>query len=561
MSGSELESSGRRHPRRGKQEARKGSLLVLALELLAGTTEFCVSGRPRLALVHHGFRSLQGSGAPRTRSPHFPALGMLSIARSLELDLAEGRLRCDPEFRYFDENVYEDDDALLREIGDWLEPARWRFLLAGVYTLAAERTSKLLSRLDPKRVCLVVGGPHITVAPFVDYAHIAVRGEGAVPMRHILNQIGLASFGEGPEARGIMFMRHGQTVTSTTAFDRSLEQTPAPAFRYELLRGTARPKARWSRAVGASPQIYVCTQSCRARCSFCSTYMIHGKAVSRPAAMVAEDLAILKNDFGHDSIEFHDDDLLQHQEFDELMLVLKRTGLRWMCNARAECLTESIARQMFDAGCRRAFLGLESMDQQILDYYNKKCTVALNRRAVTHLAGAGIGVISGFIIGAPQQTIPAILEDIDRFLELPLFTISPSILTPDIGTVEYHRAKNRGLGLQRLGGAKQSTVVPRPDIFGYMPPYGLPTVCAHATKAELNELHELIYCVFYLRESAWHRIDTYALAERRVEVVAWYQQILRRAENLLASAQLEVVRARAALCVAGSAGAWFPGRA
>jgi anaerobic magnesium-protoporphyrin IX monomethyl ester cyclase len=531
---------------------------MLDLGVLRDSGTFSMeAGPPRLALVHHGFRTTQLGfklGLKDDRrlrfAPRFASLGLLNLARSLEVDFDEGRIPYAPEVRYFDEDCYEDDDDLARGIAEWLRPAPARFVLVGLYSLAIERTAGLLAKIDPTECCIVVGGAHPTVAPQVDYAHIAVRGEGGGAVRHILTTLFEPTFGEGLDARGLCFKLDGEEQVGRPAFDRSLATIPPPAFPYELSQSRSdpdqRPRVRWWMAVGRSPQIYICTQSCRARCSFCSTYLIHGRPVSRPVDFIEGDLDYIVGEFGHDSIEFHDDDLLQHEQFDELMDMLAAKGVTWTCNARSEFMTSERAEQMAAAGCRKVFLGVESLDQRSLDYYRKATTVEMNQNAVRVLDAVGIGVVCGFIIGAPHDTLETSLADIDRMLELPIFFLSASILTPDIGTLEYHRAMRAMPELQFLGddGSKMN-VRPRPELFGTAPPYGMPTMCKALSKDELNELYELACCEFFLRGPTLDRIERLTMPERMEDVRVWCRWIRERADRLASTARLEQVRERA----------------
>lgn len=527
---------------------------MLDLNLLRDSGNFSIDGGPpRLALVHHGFRTTlkkQGHAKQAKFASRYASLGLLNLARLLQVDFERSHLPFAPEVRYFDEDCYEDDDDLASAVAAWIRPASARFILVGLYTLAVERTAGLLARMDPREVCIVVGGPHATVAPQIDYAHIVVRGEGGTPLRHILNELFKPTFGEGPEARGLCFELDGKLQMSGVAFDNSLAKIPPPAFAYDLSESRidpgGRPRGRWWRTVGKSPQIYVCTQSCRARCTFCSTYIIHGRLVSRPVELIKGDLDYIVDDLGHDSIEFHDDDLLQHEDFDLLMELLAEKRITWTCNARAEFMTAARAQQMFAAGCRKTFLGIESLNQEILDYYRKQTTVEMNEAAVRVLDAAGIGVVCGFIIGAPDHTVGGILEELNHFLALPIYFLSASILTPDIGTVEYHRAKKIVPGLRLLGEEGSSVnMKPRPDLFGTDPPYGLPTVCKAVSKADLNELYELAYCEFFLRASTRARIERLTQLDRLDEVDEWYAWTRERARTLVKSARLDSVQERA----------------
>lgn len=527
---------------------------MLDLSLLRNSGKFVLGvDRPRVAFIHHGFRTTQLEIIDKRRprfSPRYASLGLLNLARSLEVDHQNGRIDLLPEMKYFDEDCYENDDDLAASVMKWLRVSRAGFVLVGLYTLAFERTASLLAKIDPTEFCIVVGGAHPTVAPDVDFAHISVRGEGGAAVQHIMNNLFKKSFGEGPAARGICCKLDGKAMASGPAFDNSLATIPPPAFAYKLSQSSTniidRPRERWWKAVGNSPQIYICTQSCRARCTFCSTYLIHGRLVSRPVQFVEADIDHIINDFGHDSIQFHDDDLLQHEQFDDLMKMLSTKPITWTCNARSEFMSMERAVQLYDSGCRKVFLGVESLNQQSLDYYRKKTTVEMNKAAVKHLDAAGIGVVCGYIIGAPHDTLESTLADLDSVLELPIFFLSTAILTPDVGTVEYHRAKKKIPEMAMLGDeGTHLNIQPRPDLFGSNAPYGLPTVCDSLTKNELNELYVLTNCSFFLRQSTYDRIRRLTPDERKTDVQAWYEWTYQSAENLFGSASLAPVQERA----------------
>lgn len=433
-------------------------------------------------------------------------------------------------------------------ISEWLQPAASRFILAGLYSLAFERTEQFLARFDPTEQCIVVGGAHPTVSPSVETAHIVVRGEGGAALRHIVNLLGKPNFGEGPDAKGICYRKGDLEHISKPAFDKSLSAIPSPAFRYELFAETLTEgrvqNVRWWEAVGDETQIYVCTQSCRARCTFCSTYLIHGALVSRPATSVKQDLDHIAG-MGYDSIKFHDDDLLQHGELDSLLLAIKNVGLHWSCNARSEHMTTELAQKLFASGCRRVFLGLESMSQRTLDYYRKTTTIADNERAVRALDKAGIAVIAGFIIGAPHDDIVSVLEDLDRVLELPIYFLSTAILTPDIGTVEFSRALKHVPEIGALVDGGRNAVRPRPELFGEKAPFGLPTVCSSLSKDDLNELYQLVGSAFFLRADTVDRAIRHTRQDQLVDLANWFHWIYDQTVKLADEASMEPVRRRA----------------
>lgn len=524
--------------------------------LLDGEFECSPRAPCRLALVHHSFRAVSTSeGVERQRfAAHFPALGLLNLAHSLRVAAARGLLTL-PEIRYFDQEAYASDDALHDALHVWLSGSPRPILAATAYTSTFAHLESSLARFDPTRVLIVLGGPHVSLAPDIEQAHIVVRGEGGLVLRHIIDKFYTPEFGSGPEARGLLFRLDGEETKQPVAFDQSLAELPSPGFAFDLLpRDEHAPvyATNFTRMLGVRPQVYVCTQSCRARCTFCSTYLIHGKTVARPIRKIEEDLEHIVHELGHDSLEFHDDDLFQHPELHDLLEVLRQLGIPWFCYGRVDPLEESLARRLARAGCRRIFLGVESMDQRTLDYFRKETTVEQNRSAIEVLARNGIGPIAGFLIGAPHHTVESILADLDAYLSLPLMGINCTILSPDPGTVEFRRARSRQPQLKAaLGGAHGRRLIPDPARYGSQSPFGLPSVCDHVDKATLNELQLLIDASFYLRSNIWKGL-TAGRNPTQVETVRMYYDHLLAELNRLRpghpelSARAESLRKQAA---------------
>jgi anaerobic magnesium-protoporphyrin IX monomethyl ester cyclase len=504
----------------------------LALLRDGGKFALDASQPTRIALIHTSERMAlrrRGGGAHRFAS-HFPGLGLLNLAHSLRLDAAAGQLKPPVEIRYFDEESFLKEDEFFTTLRDWAGAAARPILAASTYTWTIAYLEALLARFDPERFLIIVGGPHATLAPDIGPAHFVVRGEGRRAFRHVVNEALTPDFGNSPNAAGICYQLDGKAVIQKQAFDRSLEELPSPGFAYDLLPPPAEAghiySANVKRLLAEFPQIYICTQSCRARCTFCSTYLIHGKSVARPVEKVRADLHYLIRERGYGSLEFHDDDLLQHPEFPALLEVLKELGVPWFCYARVPPIDEAVARSMAEAGCRRVFLGVESLDQQTLDYFNKDATVEQNIRAIHALDSAGVGVVAGFVIGAPHHTVESILRDLDAYMELPLLFLNNSILSPDPGTVEYHRARQRGgIFPAAFGGQSGMRLMPDPETFGKAAPMGLPTVCEGVSKEDLNFLLTLIEAEFYLRDSQWRKFESMMDARQMVRVAEYYDYI------------------------------------
>jgi radical SAM superfamily enzyme YgiQ (UPF0313 family) len=481
---------------------------MIDLALLRDSGRFRLEpGAPtRLALVHHSFRTVSvRRGIARQRfAAHFPALGLLSLAHSLRTDASSAVLGL-PRIRYFDQESYPDEEAMATAVTAWLGEGDRRIVAASSYTQTVDRLEGFMARFDPAEHLLVVGGSHATLAPDIQNVHLVVRGEGGQAIRHILTRFLTAGFGEEPESAGICYRLDGREIIRKPVYDRSIERLPPPGFAYDLLPDGQQDvyATNFTRMLGVRPQVYICTQSCQARCTFCSTYLIHGHQVTRPPELIAADLDYLVGQLGHDSLELHDDDLMQHPQLEAVLEVLAGTRVPWFCYARVEKMGADVAGKLAASGCRRIFLGIESMQQAKLDYFHKRTTVEQNRCAVESLAAAGIGVVAGFIIGAPDDTAESVLADLDAFLQLPLFAINCSILSPDPGTVEFRRARQREELRPALGDRGSTRLMPDPEHYGLEAPMGLPVVSKHISKPELNLLQAIIEASFYGRPEIW----------------------------------------------------------
>ncbi len=481
--------------------------------LESSSFSFTSSDETRIAFVHHSFRSV----SVRRKmdrfiySSHFPALGLLNLAHALRVDAGRNLIH-QPDLRYFDEECFENSCDLIEEIKEWLRPAKRRIVAASTYTSTIDKVEEFFSKFEADQYLMIAGGAHATTAPDVRNVHIAVRGEGRRAFQEILNNLGETGFHPYCDHAGLTFTLRGHHVSSPVCYDRSIEELQSPCFAYDLLPPEHQQRqiyaTNFKRMLGRRPMIYICTQSCRARCTFCSTYLVHGKCVARPISKIAADLQHLVHDLGYDSIEFHDDDIFQHPQLAELLEVVGKLGVPWFCYGRAEAIDAGLAAGLASAGCQRVFLGLEAMDQPTLDYFNKRTSAAQNASAVAFLSKAGVGVIAGFIVGAPHHTSTSILHALDQFLDLDLLAINVSILSPDPGTVEFQRALKWSAPLRSIAHRTNKSLRVAPDVaqFGSEVPIGLPAVCKAVSKEVLNDLVRIIEVEFYARPMVRKRL-------------------------------------------------------
>lgn len=163
------------------------------------------------------------------------------------------------------------------------------------------------------------------------------------------------------------------------------------------------------------------SRGCYGNCSFCDTRAFYAASPGaawrvRSAANVAEEIESLVRDHQVEAIRFWDDNFMGpgqrgREAAEELAHELIRRQGHGLARVRFsfECRVTDVAPDLFrhlqEAGLHRLFLGLEAMNQRQLDLYNKKVSVADNRRALKVLEELGLDVVIGMIMFDPETTM------------------------------------------------------------------------------------------------------------------------------------------------------------
>ena len=143
---------------------------------------------------------------------------------------------------------------------------------------------------------------------------------------------------------------------------------------------------------------------------------------------------------GYKQFMFVDDSFTVHQkrviEFCQ-RIRKEKMDIEWFFEGRVDRCSYHMLRHAVKAGCRIIFFGVESANQKVLDYYNKRITPEQSEQAVKNARKAGIDVVSGsFIVGAPNETKREI-ENTLKFaqtlgLDIPQFNILAAFPGTDI---------------------------------------------------------------------------------------------------------------------------------
>jgi anaerobic magnesium-protoporphyrin IX monomethyl ester cyclase len=291
--------------------------------------------------------------------------------------------------------------------------------VVGFSTLTSSaQTAGLLSikvkEMNPE-VFTVLGNHHATfnaerILRKYSSVDVVVRGEGE---RTVVDLARCLENGGGlGEVRGITFRDEGKIAATS---DQPLIEDLDAEYHCLVAGANVAPKKFTS---------VVTSRGCVYGCRFCSCKEL-GKNRWRPrsAENTVEELQFLADE-GYKQLIFVDDAFTMNPKRVSAIcrgIKKEKLDLEWICEGRVDTCPYGMLREMVEAGCKVLYFGIESANQRILDYYNKKITPLQSETAVKTAKKAGVDVIAGsFIIGAPDETHAEIWNTVKFAQRLPI---------------------------------------------------------------------------------------------------------------------------------------------
>jgi radical SAM superfamily enzyme YgiQ (UPF0313 family) len=373
----------------------------------------------------------------------FPPLGILYLAAVLEEKGVEISVLDQPAKGYsLDETV------------KWIEkedPDILGFSTFSVSGRTAALTSAKVKEKNPN-LTIVFGNYYATFNPErilrkYPAVDIIVRGEGENTTIELLDCMKRGD--DLKKVQGISFRSKENNIVSTPErpLIKNLDTLPFPdrklidtEYHSVIAGANVAPKKFTS---------MVSSRGCVFRCRFCSCYKF-GRNIWRPRSVknTMEEILFLASE-GYEQFIFADDSLtLNPKRVIELCRAMRKEKLEmdWLCEGRVDNCSYEMLWEMAKAGCRILFFGIESANQRILNYYNKKATPKMAKVAVKTAKKAGIDVIVGsFIVGAPDETREEIRNTIEFAKKIPIDIVQFNILGVYPGTDLWDEFESKGL--------------------------------------------------------------------------------------------------------------------
>lgn len=172
---------------------------------------------------------------------------------------------------------------------------------------------------------------------------------------------------------------------------------------------------------------------CPMRCKFCEER--DSKVVLYNLENVNRDLQAIK-DCGFRALMFYDDIFpINKNRTKELCDIIRPYNFSFRCNGHVKIMAKNkeVLEDLISAGCVEVCLGIESINQKILDTIDKYNKVEEIFEATKNILDAGLKLSAYLIIGLPGESKESIANTekyVEEFSENPLFTFDYTIFYP-----------------------------------------------------------------------------------------------------------------------------------
>lgn len=370
-----------------------------------------------------------------------PPLGLCYIASSLRKSGIECSI-IDP--LSFDNTMEETVEKILRQ-----QP---RYVGISSMTVGILRAAELARQIKQKKpdITTIIGGAHVTAVPIETLTRfpqfdIGVIGEGELTIVELIET--LESKGNIEYVNGLIVRKpNGHLMlTDPRPYIKDLDSIPFPAWdMVSHLKYYHESATRFSKLPLGS---IITSRGCPGRCLFCDNKTFGRKFRAHSAKYVIDMIKYLKANYDIKSLVFYDDYFIADKKrLYEIcnMMIQEQLNLQWVCSARVNTVNDEMLSLMKRAGCFQIAYGIESGNQDILNFQQKGITLGRIRSAVEMTHNADIRTKGYFIIGHPTETIETIQQTINFAKLLPLDNFQATYFTPFPGSPAYDIADKYG---------------------------------------------------------------------------------------------------------------------
>jgi len=289
--------------------------------------------------------------------------------------------------------------------------------------------------LRGRGIPVVIGGSHVTFMAdeALEYVDYVARGEGGEQLMLELIEA-LTGDRELDTIAGLSFKRDGAAVHNPARDALAdLDELPFPDLR--LLVGGDK----------LTTMPIMTSWGCPFDCTFCSVTAMFGKKYRfRSAESVIAEL----KDKRPERIFFYDDNMAANRKrLKKLlqMMIDEDLVIPWSAQVRTDVVKDpDLLDLMRRSGCKIVYLGLESVNQETLDRFEKSQTVADIENAIKVLHDYDIKSHGMFVLGADDDDVQTVRDTVTFAIKNKIDTVMLNILTPLPGTLQFREFDEAG---------------------------------------------------------------------------------------------------------------------
>lgn len=281
--------------------------------------------------------------------------------------------------------------------------------IASQVVTSAKKITDLIKQFDPKKI-VIIGGPHCTIQGEEVLneinADISVVGDGEKVITEILDALNGKK--DLSKIHGIFYREKGKIERGLPPEEiEDLDSSDFPA-RHLIKQYSYGKKTLSGVTFIARGKIttIMTTRGCPFNCRFCVSKSIFRKCRLRSAESVVEEMEEISKDY--DTVFVVDDNfLIDKKRAHNIMDLLIKKDLDldiWIVGVRVTDADEELYKKMKKAGIKSLEFGIESGNQEVLDYYNKRITLKQVEKAVKLSKKTGFFTVGNFILGSPIET-------------------------------------------------------------------------------------------------------------------------------------------------------------
>ena len=299
------------------------------------------------------------------------------------------------------------------------------------------------------KIKIIIGGPHCILYPIKSLqetqADISVQGPGEKVIIEIKKT--LKENKKLSDINGIYY-KEGKTIKKG--------KPPLPLGDINKLPFPSRHlTSKYNYGTGYNPNFkkgeftsIITSRGCPFSCKFCSRSSISMKKfIERSTDNVIEELKNIKKQ-GFRYIAFVDDCFLANKKQAlEIFNRINKENIKlkfYITAARVDSADENLYKKMKQAGVIFIQFGLESGNQEVLDFYKKNTTIDKIKYAVNLSNKYGFYTAGSFILGAPFETAQHFINTINFAKKLPLVSVSFVPLKYMAGSELWNEAVSNG---------------------------------------------------------------------------------------------------------------------